>query len=86
MAKPKIKIDIENRISKDEVYKVLKEILNDVSLNGITYSREEIDDLINTHNHDDLYVTREQLQMISNNDWGGLFDDIEEDPTGGDIV
>ena len=77
MAKPKIKLELESRMTREELYDILKDIVFDIRIDDITYSKEYIDNLIETHNHDTMYLTIEQYELSNNNDWGTLFDDYD---------
>lgn len=81
MAKPKLKQEIDDRITRSELYEVLKDLLSDVTLNDYSYSKKQIDELITGHSHDHQYVTLEQFALFDNDDFGPLFDDeTNEEP------
>lgn len=91
MAKPKLKKDLEEKISREEIFNDIKnivlEVLNEMGVNSVYYTREEIDDMMKSHIHSD-YITREEMIEVSNTDYGGLFDEAENTDTidGGGIV
>lgn len=91
MAKPKLKKDLEEKISRDEIFNDVRnlvlEALNEMGVNSVYYTREEIDDMMKSHLHGD-YVTKEDMIEINSNDYGGLFDEVDntESIDGGGIV